>query len=373
MTPVTSLFLDLVRFLAALVVFLSHLTSNDINSAFPWVPWGHEAVVVFFVISGYVIGHVSATREHLPVEYAAARLGRLYSVVIPALILTVVLDKVGMAFSPEMYSEPNHQNSLLRLIVNAVFAQQVWNLTVEPLSNGPFWSLSFEFWYYCFFGASFFLRGQKRIFVTAALLLCAGPRISAFYSLWLLGLCSHRMSGRLHPALAVKWIGAMVAGAGILAILTFGNPLEPLGSALEAAFPDSFVNISGVRLFLGDIPKLPEDLLLGGCFSVMLFFVQGNMVQDGWQSKIARVIHYLAGATFTLYLFHVPLLYCLLAVFHIPKTSGVAIATIGCVVLGTSIALSHLFERRVASYRSACLDILRRMAALRQKALHGEA
>lgn len=53
-----SLYLDAVRFLAALVVLLHH-TWPLLFPDFP-LPWpGHSAVVVFFVLSGYVIAHAS--------------------------------------------------------------------------------------------------------------------------------------------------------------------------------------------------------------------------------------------------------------------------------------------------------------------------
>ena len=364
MNPATSLFLDLARFTAALVVFLSHLTSREVNAVFPWVRWGHEAVVVFFVISGYVIGYVASTRERLPIEYAAARLGRLYSVVIPALLLTFFLDRVGMTFAPELDSLPNHEHSLLRLLVNAVFAQQIWNLTVTPLSNGPFWSLSYEFFYYCIFGASIFLQGKTRVFVTTVLLFCAGPRITAFFSLWLMGLGTFHLSGKLHPPTMLKWTGALISGTAFFGLLWLGNPLAPLHGALLAEFPDSFLHIGGIPIFLGDIPKLPEDFLIATSFSGMLFFVQGSLAHEGLKHRMAQLVRYLAGATFSLYLFHVPLMNFLVAVFHIPKTSSSGLAAVGLVVLSVCIALSHLFERRVSSFRRLFRAILQRVAIL---------
>jgi len=92
----TSLYLDLVRFSAALMVFLVHLKVHAKGTFGPF--WGFHldyssqtAVTVFFVLSGYVIAHVLATREGTPLEYCASRFARLYSVVVPALILTALL------------------------------------------------------------------------------------------------------------------------------------------------------------------------------------------------------------------------------------------------------------------------------------------
>ena len=184
MLPTTSIFLDLMRFSAAIVVLLHHLTATEINSVLPRVPIGHEAVTVFFVMSGFVIAYVLHSRENSIELYTAARLGRLYSVVLPALALTWVLDGWGRAVSPELYAGTPHDHALLRLLVNLLFLQQNWNLTVMPLSNGPFWSLGFEFWYYVIFGGWVLLRGRARVAVVSLACLAAGPRILAAFPVW---------------------------------------------------------------------------------------------------------------------------------------------------------------------------------------------
>src|SRR5690349_12335860 len=87
-----SIYLDLVRALAAFFVVLDHApTLFDL----PWIPrWGHQAVIVFFVLSGYVISNVADTRETDARRFLIARLARLWSVLVPAaiLILAVMLS-----------------------------------------------------------------------------------------------------------------------------------------------------------------------------------------------------------------------------------------------------------------------------------------
>src|SRR5438045_2563532 len=114
------MFLDLMRFSAAVVVLLHHLTSAQINSVLPRVTIGHEAVIVFFVMSGFVIAYVVHGRERSIEHYAAARLGRLYSVVLPALVLTFTLDRIGRAASPALYAHSPDDHPLLRLAINGL-------------------------------------------------------------------------------------------------------------------------------------------------------------------------------------------------------------------------------------------------------------
>jgi peptidoglycan/LPS O-acetylase OafA/YrhL len=60
-----------------------------------WLP-SHLAVMVFFVLSGCVIAYTTFQRHPGDVQkYIIARLSRLYSVVIPALILTGILFFMG--------------------------------------------------------------------------------------------------------------------------------------------------------------------------------------------------------------------------------------------------------------------------------------
>jgi peptidoglycan/LPS O-acetylase OafA/YrhL len=56
----------------------------------PFTYMGSEAVMAFFVLSGFVIAYVADQRETTLQAFAAARLARLYSVIIPAMLLTRV-------------------------------------------------------------------------------------------------------------------------------------------------------------------------------------------------------------------------------------------------------------------------------------------
>lgn len=92
--PATSAFLDVLRIAAALVVFVNHLAQFWSPRTFAvTAPVAHGAVVVFFVLSGYVIAYSTLAREQSVRRCAVARLSRLYSVVIPALLLTWLLQR----------------------------------------------------------------------------------------------------------------------------------------------------------------------------------------------------------------------------------------------------------------------------------------
>lgn len=97
-----SLYLDFVRFSAALLVLFFH--ANRIHRpGFAFTTFGHEAVIIFFVLSGYVIAFVAAEKESSLRTYGIARAARIYSVAIPAILLTAFVDYVGFQIFPEGY------------------------------------------------------------------------------------------------------------------------------------------------------------------------------------------------------------------------------------------------------------------------------
>ncbi len=86
-----SFLLDLVRFSAALMVVAAHLTHAEFPTGFHERQWlGDVAVQVFFVLSGFVIRHVTLTRSANIREYFLDRAARMYSVMLPAMALTIV-------------------------------------------------------------------------------------------------------------------------------------------------------------------------------------------------------------------------------------------------------------------------------------------
>src|SRR3712207_5488997 len=152
MTRESSIYLDMLRFVSALMVYASHLGSRAIGGGILWPfnMFGTPAVTVFFVLSGFVIGYVTDAHETNGYDYLVSRAARLYSVVIPTLILTSLLDSIGSSVNPAMY-ESFHgaaQMSVWRLIASGVFLNEIWGSSIIPGTNGAYWSLGYEIAYY---------------------------------------------------------------------------------------------------------------------------------------------------------------------------------------------------------------------------------
>jgi peptidoglycan/LPS O-acetylase OafA/YrhL len=100
-------------------------------------PFGFIAVIVFFILSGFVIGHsVRPAPDRAAVKaYLLKRFIRLYPIYIAALTLSFLVAGVSIV-SPYFAG-------------HAVFLQNTFTDTIE--SNGPLWSLNNEVCYYIVF------------------------------------------------------------------------------------------------------------------------------------------------------------------------------------------------------------------------------
>ncbi len=213
--------LDVLRGPAALLVFAEHwrnLFFQDFTQLqrpgplmklfYVFTGAGHEAVMVFFVLSGCVIAHVIHTMTQRGrwswSGYLSARLTRLWVVLIPALLLTAVWDRLGTGLGGAIYAGTGFgsilnapvadSSGVLVFFGNVFFLQKILVPTFG--SNGPLWSISYEFVYYlvypalllAFAGAtrSWWLRGAG-LALAVGLLVFSGPSIAGAFPVWLAG------------------------------------------------------------------------------------------------------------------------------------------------------------------------------------------
>jgi peptidoglycan/LPS O-acetylase OafA/YrhL len=185
----TSWFLDLLRVVAAVGVVLSHLGTTKLAPGVAWLqPFGHLMVVCFFVLSGFLIAASVSGKNVGGARYAALRLGRLWSVAIPCLLVTLLLQLLAENLAPAQFSAFERGHPLLRYGLVAFFLNEVWFSSAGMAFNSPVWSLAYEAWYYALFGVVVFVRNPVwRIGLLAGLALVAGPKILLLFPIWLLG------------------------------------------------------------------------------------------------------------------------------------------------------------------------------------------
>src|SRR5688572_26545955 len=96
-------------------------------------PFGEDAVVAFFVLSGLVIAYVADTKETNARSFISARLAKLWSVMIPALFIGVVLVGIGNLFSPiAALNWSLGAGEVARSIMAALFLNEIWFVSMTP-------------------------------------------------------------------------------------------------------------------------------------------------------------------------------------------------------------------------------------------------
>lgn len=220
----TNYALNAVRAIAALLVAVSHLrtlffvdysqsesTSIATQAAYLLASLGHPAVIVFFVLSGYWVGgsvlrgvRNSTFRWS---EYAISRMVRLWLVLLPAILLTQILDRAGSSLNPvsDIYKGSDAYHTVIpgegsaqylgivETLGNTLFVQTIHTATLG--SNSPLWSLAYEFWYYILFPAAVVALSRNHdrkmrvvavlIFIAACII--AGPQVLVLFPAWLVG------------------------------------------------------------------------------------------------------------------------------------------------------------------------------------------
>jgi peptidoglycan/LPS O-acetylase OafA/YrhL len=334
-----SVWLDLVRALAAFMVIVDHAPSIF---DMPYAPrFGHQAVVVFFVLSGYVISNVADTRENRFLDFAAARLSRLWSVLIPALVLTVVCDFVGRHFgNPIEYIGVPADHIVIRLGLVTTFLSESW-ISAQPLSNGVVWSLAAEFWYYAAFAAWTFAEpGWRRKIWVGLTLFLAGLKGLLLLPIWVMGVLAQRSGSRKGKIWVAIWV------LGIIGTCTLSGKwiYDP---AID--FMRHFVG-KNIEHYMAQARVFWLDWGLG--IAVTSAILGGREVASYIPfERIKRPIAWCAGVSFWAYLVHEPFLR-FLGAFMSPAQGWLAvlITTIFVGVTGHFIEDTKFWWRRWISY-----------------------
>jgi peptidoglycan/LPS O-acetylase OafA/YrhL len=314
---------------------------------------GHEAVVVFFVLSGLLVGgsviKLVRSKRWSWKGYLLKRMTRLWVVLIPALLLGAIFDHVGMhifSHARSIYSAPPGQaivvSNLSRgyspsiVLGNLGFLQNIFVPTAG--SNVALWSLANEFWYYMAF--PFLLLGLignsarwKRIIfivVFAVIMIGVGGHASRLFLVWVLG--------AIISALPLKVPKPLVRRGTIF-----------LAVVLSLSFPwvkKHVVNIVAAEFTIA---------LISACL-LYLMLHQMDKPSAGVYSSVSA---FTSKISYTLYLVHVPVLIffcaCINTPWHIwPSTpANIAIVLSICVLtVALAFGIYLVFEANTDQVRN---------------------
>ena len=365
--------LDFVRGLAALEVAAGHLKNFllDGSAQEPSVFWkgfsvltaqGRNAVMVFFVLSGYLIGkhvyHAFKAGRWSWREYAIKRLSRLWIVLIPALVLTATWDQIGInIFRSDLYagttlyggSLPNVHSVTSVFTFNTFFGNALFLQGIAVSSfgiNGPLWSLANEFWYYIIFPLGFYaLHGESvslwRIasaVLAISLCLALPPELVLYGLIWLFGFCVVLAEQHLCKEMSRKMRFKMTISSFFLFV------------AAIYLLPRSF-----------KFDPIFYDFATGVSFAVMLFFLTKIAMPSQTLSKFSTT---LAEFSYTLYLTHFPFMAFLLcalfgsAALQVSATAFAIYFCVLCVTVVYAFCIYFVFERNTGKLQRLLIDRL---------------
>lgn len=302
--------------------------------------YGHQAVMIFFVLSGFLVG--GKIIESLEEDkfnfcsYLIDRFSRLYPVFFASLILGGALDLFGSVnfFESGIYSARSENpvgvigyDAISRLnftsfFVNFFMLQGLMGPTFG--SNGPLWSIVMEFWYYIIFplmAIPFYTKiSHVRwlsviVLIPVIFLLSLNIEFYILFTVWLLGVF-------------VRKIKVPISSTGI-------------------AFFMLLLCLMNSRFGFGNY--YIRDLLVGmGCMLIISAVLNGGHFPNFGRSFNKQISDF----SFSIYCFHFPVVAFILAYLNInvnqstlPIADRYAIFFIICVVsIGLSFLLSRITE-----------------------------
>jgi len=325
-----SLALDAIRFAAAALVLLHHAAFAKFGGVLPWrlSQTGTEPVVAFFVLSGFVIAYTAETRDPDGRTFALSRLARLLSVTLPALALTAVLDRVGADVFPALYADQWQDAATqanlavppaARFVASGLFLNEIWTWHLWPGTDSPFWSLGYEAVYYAIFACAYYGRtARERVCGVALVCLVAGPKILLLAPVWFTGVAAWSVCKRLSVSASA---GARAATAAISAYVVF------IGSGARASLDGwSEAALAGAPAgLIGMSNHFPANFVSGALFAVVIVSLKGlgNVLTPSIEI-VVRPIRAAAACTFSMYLFHAPLIHFFRAVAFAVGGEGLA-------------------------------------------------
>lgn len=350
MNRLLSVYIDVVRFAAAAAVFLAHLSFKHLSGdSVPWYisQFGDVAVAVFFVLSGFVIAHVVATRERDWKSYTVSRVSRLYSVILVAAVATLLFDWAGPRIDPQLYAGKlafTKPPSVTGYAASALLVNE-WHVFgfrgIAPGSNGPWWSLSFEGTYYLVAGFVLFTPRVISIPLSAAVLAMSGITIAVLFPLWWLGFGLYRLSQGLGRNAKIG--GALFALGGLLLLI------YPYVVWRIPHLPISF------EFGRGNYQRhVLADYYSATAFAIHLAGAQMLFVKTKTApAAVERFSRWLGSMTFPLYLVHFPMLPFFAAALPLQKASATqAVAIAACTFLAVA-AITPVCDWLKAQLRSA--------------------
>ncbi len=370
MNPVKSFYLECLRIFAAFYVFIYHVGSERIHN----IPYlsnekfvsylhlnystAHFFVMIFFVLSGYLIS-MSASKPGMSFRvFITNRLGRLYSVLIPSLLFSFLLAYFFKFSSYDIGRDiENLYLPVQRGLLNLFFLGQAYTLCSVPPFNGAFWSVEYEFIYYLFFGVFVTIRSWWKYLILMILLFISWIKILLLFPIWLMGSFLYFIEKKCKLKLSLSIVLFAISLATLLYYLSNS-------SSMPFQKDTSDNHLFSYHLFLSW--NFRADYL----FALVVFInmyslfqisdaINKKIVNASWFQSMYDKLNIVGNCTYTLYLFHTPLLFFYATILPYNRFNNFHVLGVIFLVVITVYFIARVTEWKVVFWRNNVNSLLK--------------
>jgi len=295
--------LEALRGFAALYVVFFHTLPQKI---FLWginvgtiFRFGPEAVIVFFVLSGFVIKYTYQKSADKSFKYYFTR--RFIRLYIP-LFFIFLLGYLIKCYSEGALANPEWKTLLGNIfMLQDVISQKPNVISAAYMGNGVLWSLSYEWWFYMlFFALATYINSEKLNKWVNILVLVA----AASYVIYPF------MVNRLAMYFAIWWIGVRFAETyikgeqfSIRSIMPYAYVLFGITAILAL---NLYIHFDYTKIYSYPLVAYPFIELRHFVFAIMVMFgaiIWKNLNWYGFNALFG-VFKYLAPCSYVIYISH---------------------------------------------------------------------
>lgn len=328
--------LEAVRGGAALYVFLGHfivgsfIAKTNLLSVF--FRFGQEAVILFFLMSGFVIELSGLRKKTSFQDFFAKRFLRIYPLFLLGILL-ILGYKIIYHFPIEIKT----------LVGNLLMLQDAESLKpgtiVGTYGNTALWSLSYEWWFYMLFVPISSFKNKNAIAGTIVIISAILYFIHPFQPVrWLM-------------YFGIWWSGVMLADLLVLGKINFKNSITKIiGPLLILPLFLSIIKATTLKFeSIGVYPILEIRHFLSAIVFIIIAIIWRKTNWFGY--SYFSFFEKIAPFSYGLYVLHLPLILILETLFRNQiENSFIRFVVIGLLVLFCSYILETKFQKKLSLF-----------------------
>jgi peptidoglycan/LPS O-acetylase OafA/YrhL len=363
---------DIARSLAAYLVLIFHIRALlsvpfaqvENPDTFQWIYYfftgfGHQAVIIFFAISGYLIGGMAMSSQDFNFKvFMHNRINRLWIVLIPALFLTLGLDQfidlsiLNGSLKNELVITPSpgaYSVNIENFFINMFFLQEILPPTYG--TNSPLWSLAFEWWFYVLIALSVYC--YQRYSLKIALLIITIAHTLIFFVM---------------PSIVMGYVVFIVA-----ALISYKDIW------VNSSWRRYFFTLIGFVSFLTGMYLARStagyyyfyyDWMIGIGFALFTPFVNSVMINN--KSLSIRIINFLpksiTNSSYSLYVVHMSIILLIFSLIDVDRNQFDTLKLMQFLAMFiTSIFVASvfwmLFERHTTKLKNVSIGLVQKISA----------